>query len=205
MSTGIRYADQDEAGILSTDFPCTALNLYADDTASYEYTNLRKLALGLPASKEPVAAAFKYNPYHPILMGLILERTTGRSVSAYLPEEIWQPLGTGFPATWSLDSTKHGFEKMESGLNGRAIDFAKAGRVSLGSGAVDSVTRLGDHLATAPGAIVHSRVGEANAGFASPAGHSLAIAMRLGSAFAASLIGVRTSRMPSRYDAATFS
>ena len=47
MSTGIRYADQDEAGILSTDFPCTALNLYADDTASYEYTNLRKPCTGL--------------------------------------------------------------------------------------------------------------------------------------------------------------
>ena len=52
---------------------------------------------------------------------------------------------------------------------------------------------------------LHWRVVEANAGFASPAGHSVEIAMRLGSAFAASLMGVRTSRMPSRYDAATFS
>jgi CubicO group peptidase (beta-lactamase class C family) len=134
MSTGIRYSERDDAGILSTDFPYTTWNPYADDAASYEYTDMRKHALGLPASKEPVGAAFKYNQYHPLLLGLILERTTGRSVSAYLQEKIWQPLGMEFPATWSLDSTKHGFEKMESGLNGRAIDFAKFGSLFLHNG-----------------------------------------------------------------------
>ena len=134
MSTGIRFSTGDDAGIFSTKFPYTALNPYADETASYEYTNIRKLALGLPASAEPVGAAFKYNQYYPLLLGLILERTTGRTVSAYLSEKIWQPLGTEFPATWSLDSTKHGFEKMESGLNGRAIDFAKFGSLFLHQG-----------------------------------------------------------------------
>jgi CubicO group peptidase (beta-lactamase class C family) len=93
-----------------------------------------KLALGLPASDEPVGEAFKYNQCHPLLLGLILERTTGRTVSAYTSEKIWQPLGTELPATWSLDSTKHGFEKMESGLNGRAIDFAKFGSLFLHEG-----------------------------------------------------------------------
>ena len=131
MSTGIRFSTGDEAGIISTKFPYTALNPYADETASYEHTDMRKLALGLPASEEPVGVAFKYNQYHPLLLGLILERTTGRTVSEYLSEKIWQPLGTEFPASWSLDSTKHGFEKMESGLNGRAIDFAKFGSLFL--------------------------------------------------------------------------
>jgi CubicO group peptidase (beta-lactamase class C family) len=134
MSTGIRFSTGDEAGIISTEFPYTALNPYADETASYEHTNMRKLALGLPASEVPVGAAFKYNQYHPLLLGLILERTTGRTVSEYLSEKIWQPLGTEFPASWSLDSTKHGFEKMESGLNGRAIDFAKFGSLFLHEG-----------------------------------------------------------------------
>jgi CubicO group peptidase (beta-lactamase class C family) len=92
MSTGIRFSTGDEAGIISTKFPYTALNPYADETASYEYTNMRKLALGLPASEEPVSAAFKYNQYHPLLLGLILERTTGRTVSEFLSEQIWQQL-----------------------------------------------------------------------------------------------------------------
>jgi CubicO group peptidase (beta-lactamase class C family) len=38
------------------------------------------------------------------------------------------------PASWSLDSTRCGMEKMESGLNARAIDFAKFGRLYLRGG-----------------------------------------------------------------------
>jgi hypothetical protein len=54
-----------------------------------------------------------------------------------------------FPATWSLDSTRHGFEKMESGLNGRAIDFAKfvpfpAQRQMEGSAA--HIQKMGDRI-----------------------------------------------------------
>jgi CubicO group peptidase (beta-lactamase class C family) len=50
-----------------------------------------------------------------------------------MQEKIWQ-LGMEFPATWSLDSKKHGFAKMESGLNGRAIDFATFGSLLLHNG-----------------------------------------------------------------------
>ncbi|GAH44192.1 unnamed protein product, partial [marine sediment metagenome] len=35
---------------------------------------------------------------------------------------------------WSLDSEESGFEKMEAGLNARAIDFAKFGRLYLNGG-----------------------------------------------------------------------
>jgi CubicO group peptidase (beta-lactamase class C family) len=36
--------------------------------------------------------------------------------------------------SWSLDSEAGGFEKVESGINGRAIDFAKFGRLYLNRG-----------------------------------------------------------------------
>ena len=39
-----------------------------------------------------------------------------------------------FDASWSLDSESDGLEKMESGINGRAIDFAKIGRLVLNRG-----------------------------------------------------------------------
>jgi CubicO group peptidase (beta-lactamase class C family) len=77
-----------------------------------------------------VGAAFKYNQYHPLLLGLILERTTGRSVSVYLQEKIWQPLGMEFPATWSLDSTKHGFEKMKAVSMAGRLTSANSARFS---------------------------------------------------------------------------
>jgi CubicO group peptidase (beta-lactamase class C family) len=39
-----------------------------------------------------------------------------------------------YPASWSLDSENSGMEKMESGLNACAIDFAKFGRLYLRGG-----------------------------------------------------------------------
>jgi len=65
---------------------------------------------------------------------MILERATGKAVTTYLQEKIWTPVGMEFGGSWSLDSEKTGFEKMESGLNARAIDFAKLGRLYLNGG-----------------------------------------------------------------------
>lgn len=77
---------------------------------------------------------FRYSNLHQLLLGLVLERTTGRPVAKYLEEKIWKPLGMETPGSWSLDRKKSGFEKMESGINGRAIDFAKFGRLFLNKG-----------------------------------------------------------------------
>jgi CubicO group peptidase (beta-lactamase class C family) len=52
---------------------------------------------------------------------------------------LWDPLGMEFSGSWSLDSEASGFEKMEAGLNARAIDFAKLGRLYLENGNWDGV------------------------------------------------------------------
>jgi CubicO group peptidase (beta-lactamase class C family) len=70
-------------------------------------------------------------------MGLTLERATHRHVATYLSQKIWRPLGMETDGSWSLDSRAEGFEKMESGINGRAIDFAKFGRLYLNEGEWD--------------------------------------------------------------------
>lgn len=127
MSTGVRFVYDGERGL-------QALWPFSDEAMSYMHPDLRNLVESLPASEEPPGAAFKYNPYNTILLGLILERTTHVPVTQYLSEKVWQPLGMEFPASWSIDSTRHGFEKMESGLNGRAIDFAKFGQLFLDEG-----------------------------------------------------------------------
>ncbi len=94
---------------------------------------MRKLAFRVEPERRPLER-FQYNNYHPLLLGLILERATGMSVSAYLEEKIWAPLGMEFPASWSLDSGADGLEKLESGLNARTIDFAKFGLLMLRGG-----------------------------------------------------------------------
>lgn len=128
MSTGVRFVHQDDKSGLAQAWP------FHDESMSYYWPDLRDLAESLPASDEPVGAAFSYNPYNTILLGVILERATHRPVTQYLQEKIWEPLGMEAPATWSLDSDETAFAKMESGLNARAIDFAKFGRLFLHDG-----------------------------------------------------------------------
>lgn len=65
--------------------------------------------------------------YHPLLEVMILERITGMHVAEYLQERIWKPMGADFPACWSYDNDSSGFEKIESGINGRPIDFGLFG------------------------------------------------------------------------------
>ena len=98
----------------------------ADDTKTYYATDLRELALNCRIEGEQ-GRYFEYNNYNPLLVGLILERATGMPVARYLQEKLWKPMGMEADGSWSLDSTKSGFEKMESGVNARAGDFARFG------------------------------------------------------------------------------
>lgn len=87
---------------------------WSDDTKTYYDTDLRSLALSAIIDEVP-GKRFHYNNYNPLLLGLILERTSHKHVSQYLEEKIWKPLGMEASASWSLDSDTNRFEKMESG------------------------------------------------------------------------------------------
>lgn len=118
MSSGIKYRE----------FPF----VNGDDAKTYYYPDLQELALEQTQIASEPGETFLYNNYHPLLLGIILERATGRPVAQFLEEKIWQPLGMEYDGSWSLD--ENGFAKMESGINGRAIDFAKFGRLFLNKG-----------------------------------------------------------------------
>lgn len=121
MSSGIRY---EEGG-----FPSLG-----DDTYTYYGVDLRDVALNRVRIEGPPGVAWQYNNFHPLLLGLVLERTTGMSVSRFMSKTLWQPLEAEGDATWNLDSERSGFEKMESGLNARAVDYARFGLLLLHGG-----------------------------------------------------------------------
>jgi CubicO group peptidase (beta-lactamase class C family) len=121
MSSGIRYR---EGG-----FPSLG-----DDTYTYYGVDLRDVALSRTRIGQPPGLAWHYNNYHPLLLGLVLERTAGTSVSQFMATRLWQPLGAEADATWNLDSERSGFEKLESGLNARAVDYARFGLLLLHNG-----------------------------------------------------------------------
>ena len=119
MSSGLRYVEMGAP--------------WSDDARTYYSPDLRAAALSAEIEEEP-GATFLYNNYNPLLLGMVLERATGMSVAAYLETRLWQPMGAEAAGSWSLDSDASGFEKMESGINGRAIDFLKFGWVFLHQG-----------------------------------------------------------------------
>jgi len=133
-NTTIRDLLTMSAGISTRNTDALRLLGLADDPLTTNYPDLRVLALSVKAGADAPGTAFSYSNYDAQLLGLILERTTHRPVAQYLQEKIWQPLGMEYPASWTLDSTQSGFEKMAMGLNARAIDLAKFGQLYLDNG-----------------------------------------------------------------------
>lgn len=123
MSSGLRYREARYFWEGASD----------DPTRTYYAPDLRSTALGSKVEEAP-GTVFLYNNYNPLLIGMVLERSTGMSVSEYLETRLWQPMGAEADGSWSIDSEQSGFEKMESGLNGLPIDLVKLGWLFLNEG-----------------------------------------------------------------------
>jgi CubicO group peptidase (beta-lactamase class C family) len=106
----------------------------SDDILTSYFPDQRKISLENTRIIDPAGKYFRYNKYHPQLLGMILERATGMSVTEYLQTRIWDKLGMEFDGSWSTDGEASDFEKMETGVNARAIDFAKFGVLFLNDG-----------------------------------------------------------------------
>jgi len=126
MSSGLQFTREDS--------PIFIDDMFTDSALAYYHPNLREQALENTRIIEPPGQHFLYNNYNLQLIGMVLERATGQNVSYYLQEKIWKPIGMEFNGSWSLDSQESGFEQMQSGINARAIDFAKFGRLYLKNG-----------------------------------------------------------------------
>jgi len=75
---------------------------------------------------------FEYQSINTLLLAMVVEKATGKPISQYLQEKIWQPLQMESNATWSSDKRKR--EIAYAGLNATARDFAKFGRLYLREG-----------------------------------------------------------------------
>lgn len=104
------------------------------DAANYYYGRNLKRAIYKRKLVHKPGTVFSYSSGDTQMLGLVLERALkGRSVTEYLEEKLWKPLGMEYDATWSLDR-KDGLEKTFCCINARARDFAKIGRLYLNKG-----------------------------------------------------------------------
>jgi len=118
MRSGLAFSNEIKFPIVTSDPPLT-----------YLHPDLRYVALEKTRIQEAPDSVFRYNNYNPLLIGMILERATGKSVSQFTQEYLTDLLGFEYPSFWSTD--ENGFEKMESGFNAAPIDMAKFGRLML--------------------------------------------------------------------------
>jgi CubicO group peptidase (beta-lactamase class C family) len=76
--------------------------------------------------------AFQYSSMTTQILGICVERATGKKFAEYLQEKIWQPLGMEYDALVALDEA--GMAKQFGGLAMNPIDMAKFGRLYLNKG-----------------------------------------------------------------------
>jgi CubicO group peptidase (beta-lactamase class C family) len=81
----------------------------------------------------PPGTEWKYLNINSQLLGLVLEKATGKPLAQYLEEKIWVPMGMESDASWSLDH-ENGNTKAFCCLNAHARDYARFGLLLLNKG-----------------------------------------------------------------------
>jgi CubicO group peptidase (beta-lactamase class C family) len=76
-----------------------------------------------------------YRSVDPQMIGMIIQKVTGQSVSDYFTANIWQKVGADFDATWNVDKVG-GYEKTFCCFNAVARDYARVGQLVLDKGVV---------------------------------------------------------------------
>lgn len=63
------------------------------------------------------------------LLGMILQKVTGKKVAEYAAEKLWKPMGAEHPAYWSLDAK--GMEKVSCCFYTNARDYARFAKLMM--------------------------------------------------------------------------
>jgi len=117
-----------------TKFNESYINPFGDAAKYYYGRNLRKYIAHVQPEVAP-GTRWQYHSGNTQVLGAILDRVlAGKTVTQYLQEKIWTPIGMENPASWSIDKKKNGLEKTFCCLNATTHDFAKFGRLYLKKG-----------------------------------------------------------------------
>jgi CubicO group peptidase (beta-lactamase class C family) len=125
----VRHLLQMSSGI---DFGESYTNPFGYQAKAYYGNDLESITLDFDVSTQP-GTLWKYEGGNSVLLGLLLEEATGKSLSEYFSEKIWSEIGCEQPAYWNLDD-EQGLEKAFSAVYSTARDFAHSGQLMLDSG-----------------------------------------------------------------------
>jgi CubicO group peptidase (beta-lactamase class C family) len=104
-------------------------------TNLYYGTNYLRQMKHMRFEREPGEGEYRnYQSATTAMLGLVVQRATGRNLAEYLQEKVWNPLGMENRATWTLDDRRHRLARADVGLNATVRDLAKIGRLYLNGG-----------------------------------------------------------------------
>ncbi|ALM49157.1 beta-lactamase [Flavobacterium psychrophilum] len=114
MSTGLDWGEQ-----YSSAFSIT--------TRAYFGDHLEETMLKVPVIREP-GKEFEYVSGATELLAMVITKATGETLSDYVAEKFWQPMGAENDALWQLDH-ENGIEKAYCCFASNARDFARFGKL----------------------------------------------------------------------------
>lgn len=127
----IRHLLQMASGL---DWEESAKNPLSENAESYYGTDLYGLVTRQKAVTKP-GRTFIYQSGNSQLLGYVVEKATGKSVSEYTQEKIWKKIGAEHEAFWSMDK-ENGDEKAFCCLYATARDFGRLGKLILNFGRI---------------------------------------------------------------------
>jgi CubicO group peptidase (beta-lactamase class C family) len=126
MSSGIDFGEEADGG--------RDLNrLWQDMVAGFSGKGTVNSIIQFNHRIAPPGTHFHYASIEPDVLGVVVRNATGKSLSDYLQEKIWQPIGTEADARWMLDA--EGLELAHFGFNAVLRDYARLGRLLAHDGA----------------------------------------------------------------------
>lgn len=88
--------------------------------------------VGTLESEKPPGTYNQYNSSDTQVLGMLLVKTTGRSITDYMREKLWHPMGAESHGFWMVDNEK--MELAYAGFNAIARDYVKLGEMFRNGG-----------------------------------------------------------------------
>jgi CubicO group peptidase (beta-lactamase class C family) len=126
MSSGVEFGEEaDEAKGGGQDLD----RLWGDMVRKHWFSNKGTVASIAQFNRRiaPPGTQFRYASIETDVLGLVLRFATGKSMSEYLQQKVWQPIGTEADAKWLIDA--EGYEVAHGFFNAVLRDYARLARL----------------------------------------------------------------------------
>ena len=121
MNSGIGVSDNYPTG--PTGWGVAIAQMYATTDMNWFLMHNRKM-------KEEPGTFPEYRSVNTQMLGMIIQKVTGRSLAEEFTDRVWQKVGADYDATWNVDSAG-GHEKAFCCFNATARDYARVGQALM--------------------------------------------------------------------------